>query len=244
MTESAPALLIQSDFFDTPLRMVSGSVDRPIYSNLLDAIADKIKVKIKNDGQFVLVIRGGTGSGKSNLALQLIRLLDPSFNLDFKKGLEGCYIYSPKDLANKLLSGSSQRINWYDEGSVIFNSLNVMSKGGRLMGSFFDTIRLDHFISIICLPSDKEIDGRVLKHMDMLIECPKVSPLPKWADFSARGFFDAYERIIYKSGKFYDKLIGTGYCRAVPKKLKNEYEEIKRKHADEFKKYFAKKVLE
>ena len=31
---------------------------------------------------------------------------------------------------------------------------------------------------------------------------------------------------------------------AILQKLKNEYEEIKRKHADEFKKYFAKKVLE
>lgn len=238
MTETTPALLIKSDYFNIPLKMVSGSVDRPIYSNLIDAVADKIKTKIKNDGQYVLVIRGGTGSGKSNLALQIIKAIDPYFNL------EETYLYSPSDLAKKMLSGSTQRINWYDEGSVIFNSLNVMSKSGRLMGSFFDIVRLDHYISIICLPSEKEIDGRVLKHMDMLIECPKVAPLPKWADYSARGFFEVYERINYRSGRYYDKLHGIGYCRAVPKKLKNEYEAVKRKHADEFKQYFAKKVLE
>lgn len=237
MSESAPALLIKSDFFDTTLRMVSGSVDTPIYSNLVEAIADKIKEKIKGDGQFMLVIRGGCGSGKSNLALQIIRTINPAFTF------EDTYIYSPVDFAKKLKRGSTEPINWFDEAIIMFSSLNIMSAGGRMMGTYFDTMRLDHGINILCLPNDEEIDGRVKKHMDMLIECPDKAPLPKWAGFSARGFFEVIHRINYRSGNHYDKTVGFGYCRPVPKKLYAEYVKIKKQHADEYKKTFIERLL-
>lgn len=237
MTKTAPALMVKSDYFDIPLRMVSGSVEHPIYSNLLDAVADKIKTKIKNDGQFVLVITGGTGSGKSNLALQLIKTLDPNFRF------EDVYLYEPEDFAKKLQSGINQPINWFDEAIIMFNSLNVMSTGGRLMGPFFDTMRLEHYISILCLPADREIDSRVLKHMDMLIKCPSKSPLPKWADYSPRGFFKVVHRITYDSGKHYDKDEGTGYVRLVPKKLKTEYDTIKKAHSEKYKRKMIEKLL-
>lgn len=239
MTEAIPpALLIKSDYFDTPLKFVAGSVDKPIYSNMVEAIADKIRAKIKAEGQYVLVIRGGTGSGKSNLAMQIIREINPAFKF------EETYLYSPVDLARKLESGCAEPINWYDEAIVMFNSLNVMTAGGRMMGSYFDTMRLDHNINILCLPNDEEIDGRVRKHMDLLIECCEKSPLPKWADFSPRGFFEVINRRHYRSGKHYDDVVGVGYCRAVPKRMKIEYEKIKKAHADEFKKKFIKKLLE
>lgn len=237
MSEAVPALLIKSDYFDVPLKFISGSIDTPIYSNLIEAIADKIKKKIKADGQFMLVIRGPCGSGKSNIAMQIIRAINPSFSF------EECYIYSPVDFAKKIQRGSKEPINWFDEAIVMFNSLNVMSAGGRMMGAYFDTMRLDHGINILCLPNDAEIDGRVKKHMDMLIECPDKSPLPKWAGYSARGFFEVINRRTYRSGKYYDDSIGIGYCRPVPKKIDAEYRLIKKKHADEYKRKFIERLL-
>lgn len=236
---TAEPLVIQSPKFDKPLTCVgSYGDDRLIFSDLLDGVTDWIRKKIESDNQAVIIIRGGTGSGKSNLALQLIKRLSPGFTPD---QLEDVYIYSPDDLAKKIKRGCTNQINWYDEGSVTFSNLSVMSKGGRLMGQFFDTMRLDHYISIICLPNDKEMDGRVSKHADLYLECPKYAPFD---NFSPRGFFDVYKRTVYRSGKFFDEHYGTGIFRPVPKKLRVAYEEVKRAHAEEFKNKFVRTFLE
>lgn len=239
MTAAAPApVIVKLDYFDRPLTCVGSYGDNLIFSDLLDAVVDWIKRKIETDNQAVIIIRGGTGSGKSNLALQIIRKLYPGFSPD---DLDDVYIYTPADLAEKIKRGSDNLVNWYDEGIITFSSLSVMSRGGRLMGQFFDTMRLDHYISIICLPNDKEMDARVSKHADLYLECPKYAPLD---GYSPRGFFDAYKRTVYKSGKYYDEKLGTGIFRPVPKKLRDRYETVKRQHAEQFKQKFIRTLLE
>lgn len=238
MTETEPPLKVITPYFTTPLVWTVSYYGYDVFVNLVDAIADWCVERLKNDNQCVLVIRGDTGSGKSNLAMQIIKRILALLKMEWV--LEDMLLYTLFDLAEKIERKSDNPINWYDEGSITFNSLNSTSEEGKLMGMFFDTMRIDHYISIIVIPSDKEMNGRILKHANLFLECPKKVPLP---DFSSRGFFECYKRTTYKSGKYYDKLIGAGIFRPIPKKIREPYEQLKRQKADEFKLMLADKLI-
>ena len=239
MTETdSPVIWVKLPKFDKPVRWITSYYDYDVFGDLLDAIADWCVNQIKEDNQCLIVIRGGTGSGKSNLAMQLIKRILDILKLDWV--LNEMYLYTLYDLAEKIENGSKNPVNWYDEGSVTFNSLNSTTEEGKLMGMFFDTMRIDHYISIVCMPNDKEMNGRIIKHADLFLECPDRVPLP---DFSSKGFFEVYTRKIYKSGKHFDTKIGAGIFRPIPKKIRDEYEAKKRQKADEFKQNLARKLL-
>lgn len=234
---AGPPLLVNDPYYPIQMRCVStvgidGEI--PIYSNTITGLAKKIKRRINSNNQAVVVISGGTGTGKSTLALQLIRALDKGFSL------EDVYIYEPKDLAQKIAKGSTQNINWYDEGSVTLNSLETTSKKGRKFAQFFDTMRFQGYISIICIPSSAEVNKRIMKHLDILIECPENAPI--WG-FYNKGFFSVIERTYHKSGKYWDDTINIGIFKNVPKKLRVEYEAIKKEHAHRFAQAFVEEVL-
>lgn len=230
-------LVVADPFFNIKMRCVGTygpTGDIPIYSNAITGLAKKIKARIKSANQVVTVIYGGTGTGKSTFALQLIKALDKDFRL------EDVYIYSPEDLAIKVRDNNPQAINWYDEGSVTLNSLETTSKKGRRFAQFFDTMRFVGYISIICIPDGSEINKRVMKHLDFLVECPEQAPI--WG-FYNRGFFNVIDRTYYPRGKYWDETICSGVFKDVPKKLRREYEAIKKEHARKFCDTFIEEVL-
>lgn len=211
---------------------------RKVYANLLDAIADWVVARLKRDEQCVIVVRGMTGTGKSTVSMQLIRRILDRLKVDWD--LEDMYIYGLDDLARKLKRRSKNPILWFDEGSTTINSLNTMTEESKLLGMFFDTMRIDHYITIIDVPSDKELNGRVTKHADLYIECPKHAPLP---GYEARGFFEAFKRTTYRSGKHYDMSVGIGIARPMPKRYREPYEAVKRERAEAFKARMADRIL-
>ena len=232
------ALWVKSQYFPKPMKLIGTYWDdRPIYANLLDGVADLIKARIDSDNQCVILITGGTGSGKSTLAIQLMRKLEKDLSF------EDTYIYSQSDLARKLKKEQAgekvSRINWYDEGSVTLNSLNTTSRAGLRFSQFFDTMRFDHYVSIICMPDGSDMNGRISKHIDFLIKCPKQAPL--W-NFSAKGFFTVSKRIVYNSGKVWEEVMGTGIYRDIPPRIKNAYMSIKRERAEQFKKKIIEEI--
>lgn len=235
---NAPALVVTDPYFPIQMRLVGTcgiDGELPIYSNTITGLAKKIKKRIDSNNQAVVVITGGTGTGKSTMALQLIRALDKNFRL------EDVYIYSAKDLAQKIKDKIPQNINWYDEGSVTLNSLDTTGKAGKSLSKFFDTMRFQGWISIICIPDDMEINKRIMKHLDILIECPESAPI--WG-FMNKGFFSVIERTFYpKSKKVWDDTICIGTFKNVPKKLRIEYESVKKAHAEEFANNFVEQVL-
>lgn len=243
--EQRAPIWVKSVYFEQPLKAVGsyyyGNQIQLIYSNLLNRLALWIKAKIEKDNQVMISISGATSSGKSTLAICLIKELCALFNWAFD--FNDTYIYSPKDLANKLKRKCENRINWFDEGSVSMDSLATASKVGRLFNNFFNTMRLRHYITIICCPDDEELSKRIMKHADLYIECPSKSPLPPQFKFQARGFFYVSYKIRYGSGKTWEQRIGTGTYKKLPKKLKDEYEAIKKLHNYDFEDEFIKGVL-
>lgn len=242
MPIEGPPIWVKSPYYKKPVKWVGryyyGDEPRDIFANLVKRIAEKIADIVDSDNQAMIVIIGPTSTGKSTLALTIIAELCRIYKYDFN--LEDIYIYAPEDLARKLKRKCENRINWFDEGSVSLNSLETMSKEGRLFNKFFDTMRLRHFINFICIPEGKEINARVVKHANLYIKCPKKAP---FFGFDNRGFFHASIKIKYESGKEWDQFIGTGIYPKLPKKLKVEYEKIKNAHNVVFEDEFIKGVL-
>ena len=227
----SPALWVKSEYFPIPMKLIGTYWDdRPVYANLLDGVAELIKARINSDNQCVVLITGGTGSGKSTLAIQLMRKIEKDFSID------DSYIYSQSDLAKKLKKEKNgekvSKINWYDEGSVTLNSLNTTSRAGLRFSQFFDTMRFDHYVSIICMPDGSDMNSRIGKHIDFLIRCPKQDPY--W-NFSAKGFFTVSKKTVYQSGKVWEDIMGTGIYRDIPPRIKTAYMKVKRERAEQFK---------
>lgn len=236
---------LKSVYFTAPLKAVGcyywGGRRHFVYSNLINRLALLIKDKVEKDNQILVIIKGPTSSGKSTLAIWIIIELCKLFGWPFV--WEDVYLYSPEDLARKLERKCPNRINWFDEGSIAMDSLATTSRTGRLFSQWFNTMRLHHYISIVCTPEDSEIQGRITKHADLFIECPSTSPFPSQFKFQARGFFYVSTRTTYKSGKKWEDRIATGTYPKLTKKLKEEYEAIKLSRNSDFEGVFIKEVL-
>lgn len=245
-TDQRAPIWVKSVYFEQTLKAVAsyyyGDKLQLVFSNLINRLALKIKAQVEKDNQVLVFIKGATSSGKSTLAIHLIKELCQLFGWPFN--FEDVYLYSPEDLAKKIKRKCENRINWFDEGSVAMDSLQSTTKTGRLFGQFFNTMRLRHYITIVCSPEvDNELNKRIIKHADYYIECPSKPPFPSQFKFQARGFFYVSVRTVYASGKRWDERIATGIYNKLPKKTKEEYEKIKLSKNTDFESVFIKEVL-
>lgn len=229
LKEEAKPILVKSYWFEEPLILVGTygwDGEYPIYWDLLEKFVQKVKAWVKSDHQAVIVISGRTGTGKSNLGIQMAR----TFNRDWD--IHTNLLYGGGDLSAKLRLKNPDPVNLFDEGSMIFNSLDTISKEGKNLAVLFDMLRSRHMISIIVLPDDSELNKRISKHVDWWIECPSEAPIP---GYSPRGFFHIRDRVVYrKSGKVWENLLGTGVFPPISKKMDNIYQAIKKEKQDEY----------
>lgn len=199
---------------------------RIIYDGLLDVFADHLRKRIKNNYQNIVVVAGGTGSGKSTFAINLAKKIDPRW--DLKKN----YIYSTTDLKRKLRNKKSNPISLFDEGSVSLNSGNSMKKEDKEMVVLFDTMRSRGWTSIICIPSLASLNKRIREfHVDYLVICPSRAPI---RGYSPRGFWQLYhkERSTFSNKAYFD-LIATGTYPDLTPQMKGHYNKIKFEHQEE-----------
>lgn len=192
-----------------------------IYSDMLQVLARRLKSRLKDRYQNVVVITGGTGSGKSTLAIQLALAMDPHWDLSEN------YIYSAADMARKLNHRqTASPISLYDEGSVIFNSLNFNRKSDKDLIVLFDTMRSLGWTSIICLPNIRNLNSNIREtHLTYHLVCPD-KPLVEGYD--RRGFFELYYARTYQwSAKTFYVCCGAGTFTKLPKAVDAVYQEIK-----------------
>ena len=221
-------MLVKSKYFSRPLNAVGSfgwDGEHLIYSDLMEAFAEKIKDWVKSDHQAVIVVTGGTGTGKSNWGIKFCRTLNRDWDIHSN------LLYSLEDLKVKLNSKNPDPVNLFDEGSLIFNSLDTTSRDGKNLAVLFDMLRSRHMITVIVMPSDKELNKRIGKHVDYWVECPPNAPIPGYQN---RGFYHIRERTVYKSGKVWETLIGTGVYSPISSKMNNIYQTIKRQKQDEY----------
>lgn len=217
---------------------VNGDV-RAIYSDMTEKFASLILGRQRNQYQSVIVIAGRTGSGKSNLAVQLARAIDPSWSITDN------YIYSVSDLRAKLRAFKkdpthTSRVNLMDEGTVILSNRNVMSREDKAIITIFETMRSLGMITLICAPAFGRLNVTIRENLcDFLIMCPDK---PVIEGYRSRGFYEVFEPVYNRwTQDLWWKALGTGVYPPLEGELKEEYERIKLEHQQKLTKEFINK---
>jgi len=149
-------------------------VKKPMYmdNKLYREISTKIHQKIhKKDFDWVWVVDGTEGSGKSTIAMQVAKILDPNFDLS-----RVCM--TPEEFTKAILKAKKGQCVVYDEAFTGLSSRASLTEINRLLVSLMMEMRQKNLFVIIVMPTFFLLDRYV-------------------ALFRARGLFHVY----LKNGK-------------------------------------------
>lgn len=122
----------------------------------------QIKKKIhEDDSQFLSVIWGDVGCGKSVLAQHLGFAIDPTLSEDRICFTKQEFIDAVVKYRNKVIIA--------DEGIALFFSRASMTKEGRLMSELMAQIRQKNLCILICVPEVLSLDWLILKSTDLVM---------------------------------------------------------------------------
>lgn len=138
-----------------PTHQVSFYVD-PVLALQLDKVRYRV---LKKDFDFVQIIDGREGSGKSVLAQQVAKYLDPNFNLDN-------IVFTSEDFIKKIKDPKTKKGSCIvlDEAFNAINSRASMSEVNRSMGAVATEMRQKNLFIIIVLPSFFDLDKQFALH--------------------------------------------------------------------------------
>jgi len=138
-----------------PSRVVPYFVDTVVKKEL-----DKVRYKVlKKDFDFVGVVDGREGAGKSVLALQLGAYLDENFSIDN-------IVFTSGDFISKIKNPATHKgaCIILDEGFNAINSRASMSEVNRSMGAISTEMRQKNLFILIVLPSFFDLDKQFGLH--------------------------------------------------------------------------------
>ena len=138
-----------------PARKVDFYID-PVLRKELDKVRYRV---LEKDFDFVTVVDGREGSGKSVCALQMGAYLDPNFSLDNVVFTSEEFIKKIKDPKNK--KGACIVL---DEAFNAINSRASMTEVNRSMGAVATEMRQKNLFVIIVLPSFFDLDKQFAIH--------------------------------------------------------------------------------
>lgn len=112
--------------------------------------------KIRNlvlhkDRDWVGVVDGDEGSGKSVLAMQICKELDPTFNVDR-------IVYNAEDFINLIKRAKKGQAILLDEGYASINARASLSEVNRALVALATEMRQKNLFVVICIPSFFDLD--------------------------------------------------------------------------------------
>lgn len=162
----------------------------------LKRILDRVKINItKKDKDFVLIVDGHEGAGKSTLATQIGTYIDPSLTLDR-------ICFSGKEFKEAIIKADQGQCVIFDEAFTGLASRSALSEINKMLVSLMMQMRQKNLFIIIVLPTFFLLDKYVaLFRARALINVYELR--------GARGYFRMFNRkkkkYIYLSGlKFYN----------------------------------------
>lgn len=164
-----------------------GYINEKIKVNL-----DRIKKVIRKDWDFIFIVDGMEGAGKSVLAQQLAWYCDPTIEGDITR-----ICFSPDEFSKAIKKSPKYTAVIYDEAMEGMNSRAAMSQVNRMLNQTLAQIRQKNLFIFIVLPSFFELDKYPAIHR-------------------SRGLFHVYTDNQYNRGKcmFYgEKRKRTLYLR-------------------------------
>lgn len=231
MTAKIPGELVINPYLNCKMHKVreyqKDGYTRALYSDFLPKFVRHLKRRLKNHRQNIIVIDGGTGSGKSTLMITAALMQDPALKLD------DAYIYYRSDMARRLrdlLNGdASTKFNLIDEGSVLLNSLNARKTEDNDTIVLFDILRSWGMTTYICIPDKTDLNKKLMAHLvDYWISCPDDPLVP---GYDSRGFYEVFKpsRGQFSKDVWWD-CIGAGVYGPLPKDIDKSYQAIKSEH--------------
>lgn len=141
--------------------------EQVVADGYLRANLDNVYRNIKKDYDCFLVISGREGYGKSTLAAQIAKYLDPTYNLD------RC-TFTAEQFEAAVLSAKKYQAVVFDETMGYLGSRGAMSKFNRRLIKIMSEMRSRNLIVILCIPSFFELDKYPAMHRSTgLIHVPR-----------------------------------------------------------------------
>jgi len=128
--------------------------------DILNTVRERLTVKNQN---WLCVITGETGSGKSWTALKIGALLDENFNIDK-------VAFEPVDIIPLIGTSEHGDIIVMDEAGISFGARSFMSKHNRALGNIFQSFRYKQIGLIWTLPDASMIDVQARRLMHTFLE--------------------------------------------------------------------------
>lgn len=137
----------------------------------LDVAKDRVKDR---DKDFVCLVEGGEGNGKSSLGLEMARYMDPAFDVDEQVCMDHEQVIRTAD---KL---QPYQAIVFDEGIEALLSRNHGKSKNKTMIEWFREVRAKNLFIFICMPEFKEIEKPIRDdRAHALVKCVKQG----WAHF-------------------------------------------------------------
>jgi len=197
-----------------------------------------IKKRLQNlNRNWLAVIVGETGSGKSFLALKLGQLIDPEFNITK-------VVFSPSEFMELITSGTLRKgdcIVW-DEAGVSVPAREWYSISNKSINYIAQTFRHDNLAVIFTVPNFDYIDSQLRKLFHTYIETQHINRIKKlcrvkWLNISYDGrmkkLYMKYPRVNIRGVDYKIKKVGIGLPT---QELIDDYEKKKRKFTNKLKK--------
>ena len=217
----------ECEVLDTQLQMYpSGKFFiQYLYKDLLEKLAEDMHRNVRADYDNVVMIEGGEGSGKSNLAYQVIKAYNPDFDI------KQTYVYNMDGIRERFAAEDyGGDTFWMDETSQIASNRNWQSEDNKDLVSILEVCRSKHFSLIGCIPSITRADIYLREYrMRYLLRCRPMK-FPR-IGYKPRGIFELLKRD-NETGKM--KHIGYGLFDPMPDDQKQIYEPIKADFQEKF----------
>lgn len=191
---------------------------------LVDGITENLirdmHENVQEDWDNLVVISGGEGVGKSNLAYHICKMYDPDFSLD-----DG-FIYEYGELVRRITDQSIRgKVVWLDEATLIAGKRDWQKEENKDFINILETYRSYGITIVMCIPQKDRLDvyireDRLRYHLHAL----KMS----WENDTEkkRGYFQLEDNK--------GKTLGYGKFPKMPADVAAQYDALKKAHQQEY----------
>ena len=196
-----------------------------LYKDLLQKLAQDMHHNVNADYDNVIMIEGGEGSGKSNLAWNVIESYSPGFDIS------QTYVYNMQGIRERFANADyGGGIFWMDETSQIASNRTWQSEDNQDLVGILETSRSKHMTICGCVPNISRVDIYLRSfRMRYLLRCRPMKF--ESTGYKPRGIFELLKRN-NESGEM--EHVGYGLFDPMPAAAKEIYEPIKAEFQERF----------
>ena len=181
---------------------------------VIDWFIQEVKARLKSGRNFICIIHGPTGSGKSYLAMKIAEVLDPTFNVNR-------VLFNPENFFKLVKTLPPDSFVVVDEAGAILDARRFMTAINCITSYVLETFRFKRVNVIFTVPSIKMLDINVRRLMHCMVFQED------------RGKARIYKIMMSFDGATWPKRIGTFVGVSMPSQtLCDAYEEKKHREFD------------